>query len=191
VGLSTARGSGTNGYVQRSRAYVRPKTQSILPTAPAAPPVDKKPNFGILAHEARRKIEVEILKEQEKMKERGLNEAEIEKKCAALRQRMLEKLERNGVALGGRGDSHSISAMKQRSNEKMRQALGIKEGEWQEGKAFAQLEEKRKIAEGLMPPPESFPRWASLRASELSETCRHGFLWFDILRVGQVFPLSG
>jgi serine/arginine repetitive matrix protein 2 len=66
IGLQTARGSGTNGYVQKNLAYVRdlPKQnnfqqQKLLDIARYAPS-EKKPNEEILEHEKKRRIEAKV-----------------------------------------------------------------------------------------------------------------------------------
>lgn len=77
IGLTTARGSGTNGHVQRNWAFVRPgkkdninyKTEEDLAKLDAAN--NRQPNQGILDHERKRQLEVkcaeyeEILEKQE------------------------------------------------------------------------------------------------------------------------------
>jgi hypothetical protein len=66
IGLQTARGSGTNGYVQRNLSFVRQhkdrvdyKTEDQIAKAEAL--VKRGPNAGILDHERKRKLEVGIL----------------------------------------------------------------------------------------------------------------------------------
>ena len=71
IGLKSARGSGTNGYVQRNLSFVKPKTKSNndykYEDQPQAPP--RKPNDEVLLHKARRQVEVEVLEYQEKLEE--------------------------------------------------------------------------------------------------------------------------
>jgi len=63
IGLTTVRGSGTNGYVQRNLGFVRKtkekvdyKTEEQIAKAEAY--VKREPNAGILDHERKRKLEV-------------------------------------------------------------------------------------------------------------------------------------
>src|SRR5215472_5734957 len=60
VGLSTPRGSGTSGYVQRNLSYLKPRDR----VAPYPEDIPKhrqpKPDPDILEHERRRKIEVKV-----------------------------------------------------------------------------------------------------------------------------------
>jgi len=88
VGLTTPRGSGTNGYIQRNLSTVRKpkktlneiKMEQIKP-----PPVQRKPNLEILEHDKKRKIELQLVLYREKLKERNYPEEEIEKKVNELR----------------------------------------------------------------------------------------------------------
>ena len=63
IGLATARGSGTNGYVQRNLGFVRShkdrvdyKTEEDIRRAEKQ--LQKEPNQGIIDHERKRKLEV-------------------------------------------------------------------------------------------------------------------------------------
>lgn len=64
IGLTTPRGSGTNGHVQRNWAFVRPgkkdnvtyKIEEDLAKLDAA--TNRQPNQGILDHERKRQLEV-------------------------------------------------------------------------------------------------------------------------------------
>jgi len=86
VGLQTARGSGTNGYVQTNMAFIRKsrletkvKTDEDIRKMEAM--LNRKPNQEILAHQARRKVEVKVLELREAMEEDGnYDEEEIEVK---------------------------------------------------------------------------------------------------------------
>ena len=63
IGLSTVRGSGTNGYVQRNSAHISKgrqeekfKTEEDIRRLDAQ--ANREPNLGILEHERKRKLEV-------------------------------------------------------------------------------------------------------------------------------------
>lgn len=64
IGLSTARGSGTNGHVTKNWAFVRPgkkdqvnyKTEEEIAKLDAQ--ANRQPNQQILDHEKKRKLEV-------------------------------------------------------------------------------------------------------------------------------------
>jgi serine/arginine repetitive matrix protein 2 len=74
IGLQTARGSGTNGYVQRSLANIKRKSQT-----PYSRDQDydrpqtktRKPNPEIMEHNRKREIEVQCLELQDKLEEEG------------------------------------------------------------------------------------------------------------------------
>lgn len=76
IGLTTPRGSGTNGYVQRNFALVRHRREKVEyktdeDLAKLERELHKKPNKDILEHEWKRKIELECLKLQEKLEDQG------------------------------------------------------------------------------------------------------------------------
>ena len=62
IGLATARGSGTNGYVQKNWSHVNRKSHVDYRNEQKAieargPPKQRKPNAEILEHERKRKVE--------------------------------------------------------------------------------------------------------------------------------------
>lgn len=76
VGLSTARGSGTNGYVQRNFALVRNQKQKVdykseeeIQKAEAL--LYRPPNQEILAHKRKRQVELKCTEMKEVMEEQG------------------------------------------------------------------------------------------------------------------------
>ena len=76
IGLQTARGSGTNGYVTRNLSQIRHhkdkvdyKSEEELKKLDAA--LNKKPNQEILDHERKRKVELKCIEMQELMEEQG------------------------------------------------------------------------------------------------------------------------
>ena len=88
IGLQTARGSGTNGYVQRNFATIRPK-RDPLQSCVSTPVLrcadgrrerdesrrseysEKKPNAELLEHERKRNIELKCVELQDEMEEQG------------------------------------------------------------------------------------------------------------------------
>ena len=112
IGLKTPRGSGTNGYVQRSLANIRRK-----PHAPYARDYgfdqpqtkQRKANPEIMEHDRKRDIELKCLELQDKLEEEGylpsspafspvqranygrLGEEEIEKKVEQLRRELTKQ----------------------------------------------------------------------------------------------------
>ncbi|KAJ5768919.1 hypothetical protein N7520_003478 [Penicillium odoratum] len=79
VGLSTPRGSGTSGYVQRNNAFIKPRsTGSGAPYPPLTGANGSGPDYGfkqrvpdkqILEHDRRRAIEVKVMEERERLEE--------------------------------------------------------------------------------------------------------------------------
>lgn len=75
VGLSTPRGSGTSGYVQRNLSFLKPRDGAFN-----KPPVpydsdyrgefkQRQPDKQILEHEKRRAIEVQLVEERDRLEE--------------------------------------------------------------------------------------------------------------------------
>jgi serine/arginine repetitive matrix protein 2 len=76
IGLPTARGSGTNGYVQHNWAFVRKtkdkvnyKTEEELEKLEATS--NRQPNRDILDHERKRKVEVKCIELEEILEDQG------------------------------------------------------------------------------------------------------------------------
>ena len=73
VGLTTPRGSGTSGYVQKNRSLLRPRDK----VAPYQKDLDharhrpRQPDAEILEHEAKRDIEVKVFELRDKLEEEG------------------------------------------------------------------------------------------------------------------------
>lgn len=71
VGLSTPRGSGTSGYVQKNLAHMRPRDH----IAPYPKDLDnmrhkqRQPDKGILDHERKREVEVKVFDLRDKLEE--------------------------------------------------------------------------------------------------------------------------
>lgn len=73
VGLTTPRGSGTSGYVQRNHAFIKPRNAGY--GAPY-PPISedggfkqRQPDRKILEHDRLRGIEVRVMEERERLEE--------------------------------------------------------------------------------------------------------------------------
>ena len=79
IGLQTARGSGTNGYVTRNLSFIqnmrKDNKQDYLKDQDLAKfeqTFTKKPNKDILEHERKRQVELKCLELQDMMEEQGL-----------------------------------------------------------------------------------------------------------------------
>jgi hypothetical protein len=116
VGLSTPRGSGTSGYVQRNSAFLKPRNAGYgapyPPISSSSAAADdkgisgfrqRKPDQQILEHDRKRAIELQVLEERERLEEENeelesnkktaLTEEEIDERCDALRVKLLKELE--------------------------------------------------------------------------------------------------
>jgi len=102
IGLMTARGSGTNGYVQANLANVfLPKQKSQYLTEEdikkAEAEINRKPNQELLTHEKKRRVELKCLELQDLMEEQGYKDDEIAQKVNEYRTLLLEQLREGGL----------------------------------------------------------------------------------------------
>lgn len=73
VGLSTPRGSGTSGYVQRNLAHMKPRDMG----APYPRDLDslrhkqRQPDKGILEHDRKREVEVKVFELRDELEDEG------------------------------------------------------------------------------------------------------------------------
>jgi hypothetical protein len=77
VGLSTPRGSGTSGYVQRNLAHMRPRDMGApypprnhsSDAADSARHQPRQPDKGLLEHDRKREVEVKVFELRDKLEE--------------------------------------------------------------------------------------------------------------------------
>ena len=93
IGLPTARGSGTNGYIQRNLAHVSKKRQ-MKPdiVAQPDPDINKGPNQELMLHQKKREIESKCFRLRKELEEEGWTQADIENEINAYRTRKLKEL---------------------------------------------------------------------------------------------------
>ncbi|KAG6507128.1 pre-mRNA-splicing factor CWC21-like [Zingiber officinale] len=148
IGLQTPRGSGTNGYIQTSKFFVRPRPSTARPDAAISGSKPegavRKPNKEILEHDRKRKVRLKLLILQETLTDQGYTEAEIAEKLAEAKKTLEAEFAAAASQDGGSGDgrrdrpplpnkrfagtqSHQIAARKEKQMETMRAALGIKD----------------------------------------------------------------
>ena len=163
VGLSTPRGSGTSGYVQRNLSLLKPRDAGVgVPyslDSSTRPPKTRKPDQDILNHDRLREIEVKILELREQLEDKEVDEEKIEEECGKLREKLTAELERNknrdrdrtgaGKRIDGKGlksyQVHELAEAKERESERLRRALGLKPGETSEdGEHPMARQEKRR-----------------------------------------------
>lgn len=74
VGLSTPRGSGTSGYVQRNLAHFnRPRDNFQYPPKDfdSLKHQPRQPDQGLLEHDRKREVEVKVFELRDKLEEEG------------------------------------------------------------------------------------------------------------------------
>ncbi|KAK6193098.1 hypothetical protein LQW54_012802 [Pestalotiopsis sp. IQ-011] len=152
VGLSTPRGSGTSGYVQRNLAHLRPRDRA----APYPKDFDsmrhrqRQPDKGILEHERKREVEVKVFELRDRLEDEGIDEDEIDSQCDKLRKELLQKMERTGRdrdATPKKGlkmhQVHELADAKIKESERLRKALKINK-DYEEGSHWRRQEERLK-----------------------------------------------
>ncbi|OZJ03944.1 hypothetical protein BZG36_02927 [Bifiguratus adelaidae] len=152
IGLSTPRGSGTNGYVVRNLSFKKTPTQRVQyeDYEIKKPPAFREPNKDILLHEKKREVEVRCMALRDDLEEHGMAEADIDERVDALRQSLIQKLDQAGTKQAKsllEHETHKRAEAKQRENDKMMKALGIDRQDYTEGAAFDRdLQEQKKRA---------------------------------------------
>ncbi|KRY39462.1 Exocyst complex component 3 [Trichinella spiralis] len=138
IGLQTARGSGTSGYVQKNLAHVvvskdKQQYRNEDDIKRLESKVTRKPNKELILHERKRKIELKCLEMQDLMTEQNYPEEEIQEKVDKYRALLRKKLEEEGDVDDDEEanekkvkDSHIMAQMMQEKNDRIRRALNIK-----------------------------------------------------------------
>lgn len=146
VGLSTPRGSGTSGYVQRNLATIRHRDQPYTKKVEPVKHRQKQPDKDILEHDRKREIEVKIFELRDKLEDEELDEDEIDSRCDALRKELEdEQVTRNGRGLKSH-QVHELAEAKIQESEKLRRALGISK-DYEEGSHWRRQEQRKLDAE--------------------------------------------
>lgn len=152
IGLSSAKGSGTSGYVQKSLAYVGNKYQTtsnykeVLQKFKDNPaPQKKKANNEIIEHELKHKIEVELYMLGEKLKEDKRKDIkQIEEEITKKRAELYSNLRNDENMLINNKETHQQSKLKDDQMEKMKNALNVN-NEYEFGTAFdVELQEEKR-----------------------------------------------
>uniref|UniRef100_A0A1I8AJT2 Cwf21 domain-containing protein n=1 Tax=Steinernema glaseri TaxID=37863 RepID=A0A1I8AJT2_9BILA len=98
IGLGTARGSGTNGYVQSNLSSL-PSSKNRTECSPeeaakkAEAELNRKPNSELLEHMRRRQIELKCVELEDVMENKGFAQDEIERKVGEYRKLLLDEIE--------------------------------------------------------------------------------------------------
>ena len=83
IGLQTPRGSGTNGYIQSNKFFVKPKISKVAENTKGfeadqgTAGVSRKPNKEILEHDRKRQIQLKLTILEDKLIDQGYTDAEI------------------------------------------------------------------------------------------------------------------
>eukprot|EP00039_Didymoeca_costata_P033391 m.42115 g.42115 ORF g.42115 m.42115 type:complete len:222 (-) comp9847_c0_seq1:24-689(-) len=149
VGLTSARGSATNGYVQRNFALVRYKRgkdeeYKDEDAARTERHFSRKANPELLEHQRKRDIELKCAELEEKMEEQGYPEDEIEEKIAELRKELTAKQEAARKKLRPT-DTHEMAEARERRNQIASEAFGISK-DYKPGEAFDEEKQAEKRA---------------------------------------------
>nr|XP_016443994.1 PREDICTED: serine/arginine repetitive matrix protein 2 isoform X1 [Nicotiana tabacum] len=143
IGLQTPRGSGTNGYIQTNKFFVKPKTNKVLvdggkgfESGQGTAGVTRKANKDILEHDRKRQIQLKLLVLEDKLTDQGYTDAEIAEKLDEARRNLEATSEDSGgsTAIGyeslfifrvSETQTHQIAALKERQMETLKAALKI------------------------------------------------------------------
>ncbi|KAL7799959.1 cwf21 domain-containing protein [Trichoderma ceciliae] len=150
VGLSTPRGSGTSGYVQRNLAHIRPRDYG----APYPKDRDsmrhkqRQPDKAILEHDRKREIEVKVFDLRDQLEEEEVEEEEIDRRCDELRKKLLSEMNSMNKANAPRKafkehQVHEMADAKIKESERLRRALKISSN-YEEGGHWKKQEERLK-----------------------------------------------
>lgn len=123
VGLTTPRGSGTSGYVQRNMSYLRPRDQPREAPEPKSYH-QRAPDQSILEHNRKREVEVKCLELQDKLEDEGKDEDEITEQVEALRRKLIAELE---SSRGEVGRGRNVRGLK---SHQVHELAAAKMGKW-------------------------------------------------------------
>ena len=142
VGLHSAKGTGTNGYIERALGYLpkdyKPGSYGEIIRQMKANPaqIKRKINDDIILHEEKHKIEVELYNLKEKYEnEKKYTEDEINDKINNERKRLYHLLERREADFMDKNETHQKGKLKDAQMKIIRDALKIKK-EYNLGEGF-------------------------------------------------------
>ncbi|KAF9616784.1 hypothetical protein IFM89_032337 [Coptis chinensis] len=132
IGLQTPRGSGTNGYIQTNKFFVRPKTTKVETKGlegDAGTGGVKRANKEILEHDRKRQIQLKlVLLLEDKLTQQGYTQNEIIDKIQETRK-LLQAADDAPGPNNKVSDTHQIAARKEKQMETLRAAFGISRGD--------------------------------------------------------------
>lgn len=152
IGLTTPKGSGTNGYVIRNMASItagRLDFQKNTKSFKSAPDMKVlKANTDLLLHEQKRKVELDLMKLKDELKAAGMSEDEIERTIQRERGNMMEAIDEGSLRYDSelQKDTHQLALEKAKELEKFEKALRIDTSAHVHGQAFDQeLQQQMKL----------------------------------------------
>ncbi|CAF2883116.1 unnamed protein product [Rotaria sp. Silwood2] len=158
IGITTPRGTGTNGYVQRNLSFVPTKRERVEYVKDAdikklETLIEKKGNAEILEHEKKRRIEVKCIEMRDMMLNNGYDEEVTNQKVQKFRKMLIEReglYEKTEIEYDEFGrpvakETHQLAQANDEKNRKLREAFGI--GEFDKKKIAEQKAEEAKEAE--------------------------------------------
>ncbi|KAF3060079.1 Pre-mRNA-splicing factor CWC21 [Daldinia childiae] len=155
VGLSTPRGSGTSGYVQRNLAHLKPRDRAApynTKDLDSFKHRQRQPDKEILEHDRKREVEVKVFELRDQLEDEGVDEDEIDKRCDVLRKELQAKMNKGDRGAAPRKplkahQVHELADAKIKESERLRNALKISK-DYEEGSHWKRQEERlRKAAE--------------------------------------------
>ncbi|KAI2626693.1 cwf21-domain-containing protein [Hypoxylon sp. NC1633] len=153
VGLTTPRGSGTSGYVQRNLAHLRPRDRAAPYSTKDFDSMkhrQRQPDKEILEHDRKREVEVKVFELRDQLEDEGVDEDEIDKRCDALRKELQEKMNKGDRDAAPRKplkahQVHELADAKIKESERLRNALKISK-DYEEGGHWKRQEERLRKA---------------------------------------------
>ncbi|XP_045831545.1 serine/arginine repetitive matrix protein 2-like [Trifolium pratense] len=133
IGLQTPRGSGTNGYIQSNKFFVKPRTSKVAENMKGfegdqgTAGVSRKANKEILEHDRKHQIQLKLVILEDKLIDQGYTDAEIAEKLEEARNSLEAAADENDSNLDkvSNTQTHQIAARKERQMETLKAALGI------------------------------------------------------------------
>ncbi|KAK1262686.1 hypothetical protein QJS04_geneDACA020453 [Acorus gramineus] len=122
IGLQTLRGSGTDGYIQANKFFVRPKSGRVetreLEADHGTGGVSSKPNKEILEHDRKRKIQLKLLLLEETLLDLGFTDSKVaERLSEAKRSLEAESNAADVSAVADKSDKRDYRSRRDRKRE--------------------------------------------------------------------------
>ncbi|EEA06924.1 uncharacterized protein CMU_033090 [Cryptosporidium muris RN66] len=150
IGLATARGSGTSGYIQKNLSFYKPRSNFERNNNFLTTKLSIKPDPDLLEHQRLRQIELEVVLYLEKLSAGGLTGEELENKVSQKRNELMKKFN-NSAHIDCKDineivnlDAHQQAYIKEQELHKFREALKINEDGSLRNNLFAKKQNNNK-----------------------------------------------